>query len=73
MHLSAFLPRLGAQERSREDHREELVFFFSQDRKEQEQEGRELQRVTVGKDFPEGRVEGMKSSGVLPRSTRTWP
>lgn len=43
----------------------------------QEHEGRKLQRVAAGKDFPEGRVEGlrvgMKTSGVLPRSTRTWP
>lgn len=78
MHLSAFLSRLGAQERSGEDHREELVFFFSQDRKEQEGTGRKGATASdSGQGLPGGTCRGlkvgMKTSGVLPRSTRTWP
>jgi hypothetical protein len=49
MHLSAFLPRLGAQERSREDCREELVFFFSQDRNMKEGSYSEWQRARTSR------------------------
>lgn len=49
VHLSAFLPRLGAQERSREDCREELVFFFSQDRNMKEGSYSEWQRARTSR------------------------
>lgn len=57
-HQSAWLLGLGAEERSGEDRRGELVFSFSQGRGH---EGRKLQRVAVCKYFLEGRVEGFKA------------